>query len=160
MHWPMVGDGWAGPPYPSVCTDQCGLGANSLTGGLLCRFACALGAHLRAHNGAAPYHLSRLGAHGPLQPLPARRGNPLGLGAERDRHPSVRSRVLADQPVKGTTPTMTNDPLSQFGLGAIDLRWTLKDITAKRWTLTPVNQDNLSRLIDLGLVEMRRTNLS
>jgi hypothetical protein len=55
---------------------------------------------------------------------------------------------------------MTNDPLSQFGLGAIDLRWTLKDITAKRWTLTPVNQDNLSRLIDLGLVEMRRTNLS
>jgi hypothetical protein len=50
---------------------------------------------------------------------------------------------------------MTNDPLSQFGLGAIDLRRTLKDIMAKRWTLTPVNQDHFSRLIDLGLVEMR-----
>jgi hypothetical protein len=50
---------------------------------------------------------------------------------------------------------MTEDPLSQFGLEAIDLRWTLKDIMAKRWTLTPVNQDHVNRLIDLGLVEMR-----
>ena len=50
---------------------------------------------------------------------------------------------------------MTDDPLSQFGLEAIDLRWTLKDIIAMRWTLTPVNQDHLNRLIDLGLVEMR-----
>jgi hypothetical protein len=50
---------------------------------------------------------------------------------------------------------MTDDPLSQFGPGAIDLRWTLKDIMAKRWTLTPINPDHLARLIDLGLVEMR-----
>jgi hypothetical protein len=50
---------------------------------------------------------------------------------------------------------MTDDPLSQFGLEAIDLRWTLKDIIAKRWTLTPLNPDHLTRLIDLGLVEMR-----
>ncbi len=50
---------------------------------------------------------------------------------------------------------MTDDPLSQFGLEAIDLRWTLKDIIAKRWKLTPINQDHLRRLIDLGLVEMR-----
>jgi hypothetical protein len=50
---------------------------------------------------------------------------------------------------------MTGDPLSQFGLEAIDLRWTLKDIMAKRWTLTPLNPDHLSKLIDLGLVEMR-----
>ena len=50
---------------------------------------------------------------------------------------------------------MTDDPLSQFGLEAIDLRWTLKDIIAMRCTLTPVNQDHLNRLIDLGLVEMR-----
>jgi hypothetical protein len=50
---------------------------------------------------------------------------------------------------------MIDDRLSQFGLEAIDLRWTLKDIMAKSWTLTPVNQDRFSRLIDLGLVEMR-----
>jgi hypothetical protein len=51
---------------------------------------------------------------------------------------------------------MTDDPLSQFGLeAAIDLRWTLKDIIAKRWTLTPLNPDHVTRLIDLGLVEIR-----
>jgi hypothetical protein len=50
---------------------------------------------------------------------------------------------------------MTDDPLSQFGLEAINLRWTLKDIMAKRWTLTPINTGHLARLIDLGLVEMR-----
>jgi hypothetical protein len=48
-----------------------------------------------------------------------------------------------------------DDPLEQFGLEAIDLRWTLKDIVAKRWIITPVNPDHLKRLIDLELVEMR-----
>jgi hypothetical protein len=47
------------------------------------------------------------------------------------------------------------DPLAQFGLEAIDLRWTLKDIMAKRWTIAPLNQDHVARLIGLGLVEMR-----
>ena len=52
---------------------------------------------------------------------------------------------------------MTNeiDPLSKLGLEAIDLRWTLKDIIAKRWMLCPVNPEHLSKLIELGLVEMR-----
>jgi len=45
------------------------------------------------------------------------------------------------------------DPLAQFGLDAIDLRWTMKDVAAKRWTM--LNQDHVARLIDLGLVEMR-----
>ncbi len=48
-----------------------------------------------------------------------------------------------------------DNPLQQFGLEAIDLRWTMKDIVAKRWTLTPINQDHLKRLMELGLVEMR-----
>jgi hypothetical protein len=48
-----------------------------------------------------------------------------------------------------------NDPLAQFGLEAIDLRWTLKDIIAKRWMLAPPNPEHLAKLIDLGLVEMR-----
>jgi hypothetical protein len=45
------------------------------------------------------------------------------------------------------------DPLAQFGLDAIDLRWTLKDISSKRTWL--INQDHLAKLIELGLVEMR-----
>ena len=45
------------------------------------------------------------------------------------------------------------DPLARFGLDAIDLRWTLKDIAGKRSLM--VNQQHLAQLIELGLVEMR-----
>jgi hypothetical protein len=45
------------------------------------------------------------------------------------------------------------DPLAQFGLDAIDLRWTLKDIAAERNLI--VNKQHLEQLIELGLVEMR-----
>ena len=45
------------------------------------------------------------------------------------------------------------DPLARFGLDAIDLRWTMKDIVAKRWLL--LNQAHVAQLIELGLVEMR-----
>jgi hypothetical protein len=45
------------------------------------------------------------------------------------------------------------NPLAQFGLDAIDLRWTLKDIAAKRSWI--INKQHLAQLIDLGLVEMR-----
>jgi len=37
---------------------------------------------------------------------------------------------------------------------AIDLRWTLRDIKAKR-TMFPVDPDHLCTLIELGLVEMK-----
>ena len=46
-----------------------------------------------------------------------------------------------------------SDPLVQFGLDAINLRWTLKDIAAKRAWI--INKQHLGQLIDLGLVEMR-----
>src|SRR5215470_1639316 len=46
-----------------------------------------------------------------------------------------------------------DDPLAQFGLDAIDLRWTLKDIGSNR-TLV-INKDHLPKLIELGLVEIR-----
>ena len=49
--------------------------------------------------------------------------------------------------------TDETDPLAQFGLDAINLRWTLKDIAAKRKWI--INQDHLAKLIELGLVEMR-----
>ena len=45
------------------------------------------------------------------------------------------------------------DPLAQFGLDAIDLRWTLKDIAAERSMM--INQQHLAQLTNLGLVEMR-----
>jgi hypothetical protein len=45
------------------------------------------------------------------------------------------------------------DPLAQFGLDAIDLRWTLKNIAAKRSLM--INKQHLAQLIELGLVEMR-----
>ena len=45
------------------------------------------------------------------------------------------------------------DPLAHFGLDAIDLRWTLKDIAAIRSWM--INKQHLAQLIDVGLVEMR-----
>jgi hypothetical protein len=38
---------------------------------------------------------------------------------------------------------------------AIELRWALRDIRAKRFKLTPVDPEHLRTLIDMGLVEMR-----
>jgi len=43
------------------------------------------------------------------------------------------------------------DPLAQFGLDAVDLRWTLRDIAGRR----SFNKDHLGKLIELGLVAMR-----
>ena len=45
------------------------------------------------------------------------------------------------------------DPLAEFGLAAIDLRWTLKDVDGKRSLM--IDKQHLAKLIDLGLVEMR-----
>ena len=45
------------------------------------------------------------------------------------------------------------DRLAEFGLDAIDLRWTLKDIAAKRTWI--INKQHLAQLTNLGLVEIR-----
>jgi hypothetical protein len=53
---------------------------------------------------------------------------------------------------------MTDDknPFADFDIErAIALRWTLRDIKAKRLKLSPVSDADLRALIDLGLVEMR-----
>jgi hypothetical protein len=47
----------------------------------------------------------------------------------------------------------SEDPLAQFGLDAIDLRWTLKNIAAQRSWM--INEAHVSKLIQLGQVEMR-----
>lgn len=47
-------------------------------------------------------------------------------------------------------------PLANFDLErAIGLRWALRDILGNRLKLTPVSDDDLRTLIELGLVEMR-----
>lgn len=45
------------------------------------------------------------------------------------------------------------DPLAHLGLDAVDLRWTLRDIAARRSWM--INKDHLAKLIELGLVAMR-----
>lgn len=51
---------------------------------------------------------------------------------------------------------MTDRPLQNFDLEkAIALRWALRDILAKRLKLTPLNEDDLQTLVELGYVEMR-----
>lgn len=46
-----------------------------------------------------------------------------------------------------------NDPLAPLESDAILLRWTLKDIAARRHLL--IDKNHLPKLVDLGLVELR-----
>jgi hypothetical protein len=51
---------------------------------------------------------------------------------------------------------MTDRPLANFNLEkAIALRWALRDIVAKRTKLSPLKDDDLQTLLELGLVEMQ-----
>jgi hypothetical protein len=51
---------------------------------------------------------------------------------------------------------MAERPFAAFDLEkAIALRWTLRDIVAKRLKLSPVNEDDLRTLTELGYVEMQ-----
>ncbi len=47
-------------------------------------------------------------------------------------------------------------PLARLSLEkAIALRWALRDIKARRLTLTPVSADDLATLTELGLIDLR-----
>jgi hypothetical protein len=47
------------------------------------------------------------------------------------------------------------DASSYDGLmAAIELRWLLRDIRAKRWVSVPLDRGRLQRLIEMGLAEM------
>jgi len=73
--------------------------------------------------------------------------NPKGLTFRQERFPvSCFKETMAD-----AENTFSDLDLQQ----AIDLRWTLRDIKAKRWKLSPINPSHLEKLIVLGLVEMR-----
>jgi hypothetical protein len=52
--------------------------------------------------------------------------------------------------------TDNQNPLAYLDLErAIALRWTLRDIKAKRLKLSPVSDVDLRALIELGLIEVR-----
>ena len=51
---------------------------------------------------------------------------------------------------------MSDNPLAEFSLErAIGLRWALRDIQARRLKLSPVNDEDLRALSELGLIEVR-----
>jgi hypothetical protein len=55
---------------------------------------------------------------------------------------------------------MAGNPFAEFSLEkAIDLRWTLRDIQSQRLRLSPVNDEDLRTLTELGLVEARDEGL-
>ena len=50
---------------------------------------------------------------------------------------------------------MADNPFAEFSLErAIGLRWTLRDIQAGRLKLSPVSEEDLHLLTELGLVEL------
>jgi hypothetical protein len=52
--------------------------------------------------------------------------------------------------------TDESDPLNGLDLEeAIDLRWTLRDIRARRWKLSPLNPSHLEKLKSMNLIEMQ-----
>jgi hypothetical protein len=51
--------------------------------------------------------------------------------------------------------THDSDPFHDLDIQeAIDLRWTLRDVRAKRWKLFPIDPSHLEKLKSMGLVEM------
>ena len=55
---------------------------------------------------------------------------------------------------------MAENPFAQFDLEkAINLRWTLRDIQARRLKMSPVSDEDLRTLTDLGLVDVRDEGL-
>ena len=51
---------------------------------------------------------------------------------------------------------MADNPFAEFSLErAIGLRWTLRDIQAGRLKLSPVSDEDLRELVELGLIELQ-----
>ena len=77
--------------------------------------------------------------------------------------PNTDRAVLEDNVIEtegdGGNATMAEQPRSVLdGLNldtAIHLRWVLRDIKAKRTKLSPISQNDLMALIELGLIEMQ-----
>ena len=64
--------------------------------------------------------------------------------------------VQAEREHQAPISNQPHSPMAGVDLDtAIHLRWALRDIKAKRTTLTPVSPIDLKTLIEMGLVEMR-----
>ena len=51
---------------------------------------------------------------------------------------------------------MVDNPFAKFSLErAIGLRWTLRDIQARRLKMSPVSDEDLHVLTELGMIEVR-----
>jgi hypothetical protein len=51
---------------------------------------------------------------------------------------------------------MVNNPFAELGLErAIGLRWTLRDIQARRLKMSSVSDEDLRVLTELGMIEVR-----
>jgi hypothetical protein len=51
---------------------------------------------------------------------------------------------------------MTDNPFAEFNIErAIGLRWSLRDIQGRRLKMSPVSNEDLRVLTDLGLIELR-----
>ena len=74
--------------------------------------------------------------------------------------PALEASIIETASDEGNATTMAEQPGSAPLAGldldtAIRLRWVLRDIKAKRTKLSPISQDDLLALIELGLIEMR-----
>jgi len=55
---------------------------------------------------------------------------------------------------------VADNPFAEFSLErAIGLRWTLRDIQARRLKMSPVSDEDLRVLTELGLIEVREEGL-
>jgi Mn-dependent DtxR family transcriptional regulator len=51
---------------------------------------------------------------------------------------------------------MSDNPFADFSIErAIGLRWTLRDIQARRLKMSPVSDQDMRALTELGLIEVR-----
>jgi hypothetical protein len=52
--------------------------------------------------------------------------------------------------------TEVDDPFRDLDRDeAIALRWSLRDISARRWILTPIKAAHMEKLLEMGLIEFR-----
>src|SRR5258707_5822066 len=67
-----------------------------------------------------------------------------------------RRDLAVEKPCYATTAEQPRSVLDGLNLDtAIRLRWALRDIKAKRTKFSPVGQDDLMAMIELGLIEMQ-----
>jgi serine/threonine protein phosphatase 1 len=82
------------------------------------------------------------------------------------RMPAMQGHDVVSEPVARTEPSLPtaddrkkDDPFRDLDLGTkIALRWTLRDIEAKRWMITPIKPSHLEKLMAQNLVEIRNND--